>query len=243
MSVRMMSLVWELDLPDSEKLVLLALADCANDEGGCWPSVETISRKCSKSERTVQNCIRTLCVKGHLTRRERHATSCYYTVHPIVRLTDPAETAPRKDCTYPPQPLHPTPAAAAPKPSKNHQGTYSVSNETGCADPVKQVFDLGVGILMAHGETERSARSLIGKYRKAKSDGEVLTALLECRAKAISNPVEWLEKRLQGARWVSKSGYEYRGSDEDVLRQAEKRHDMDTYWAVHRVLRDRKAAA
>jgi hypothetical protein len=33
MSVRLMAAVWRLDLPATDKLVLLALADAANDEG------------------------------------------------------------------------------------------------------------------------------------------------------------------------------------------------------------------
>lgn len=32
MSIKLMSLVWDLDLPPGDKLVLLALADQANDE-------------------------------------------------------------------------------------------------------------------------------------------------------------------------------------------------------------------
>jgi hypothetical protein len=109
-SVRIMTLVWQVDLPDSEKIVLLALADCANDEGGCWPSIATIARKCSKSERTVQSCIRSLESNGHLTRIEARGKGCNYTIHPRSRCT-PAAAAP-------PQGLPLTPAAAAPKPSR-----------------------------------------------------------------------------------------------------------------------------
>ena len=54
MSVRIMTAVWSVTLPDSEKIVLLALADCANDEGLCWPSMATLAAKCSKSERDRQ---------------------------------------------------------------------------------------------------------------------------------------------------------------------------------------------
>jgi uncharacterized protein YdaU (DUF1376 family) len=99
-------------------------------------------------------------------------------------------------------------------------------------DPVKEMFDLGVSILTDTGMTEREARSLVGKWRKSRSPGEVITALLECRAQAISEPVEWLTKRLQPARYVSKSGYEYRGDIEAVIREAERRGDNDTYWAA-----------
>lgn len=63
-------------------------------------------------------------------------------------------------------------------------------------DPAKLLFDLGVEVLMAAGSTEKAARSLIGMWRKAYGDGPVMGALLECRAKAISNPIEWIPKRL-----------------------------------------------
>lgn len=110
----------------------------------------------------------------------------------------------------------------------------SVSNETGgeAADPVKSIFDLGVSILMASGTPEKQARSLLGKWRKAKSDAEVLAALLDCRARSISNPVEWIEARFKSAQFVSKSGYEYRGDLKTILKECERRGDNDTYWAV-----------
>jgi hypothetical protein len=107
------------------------------------------------------------------------------------------------------------------------------------ADPVKQLFDVGVSILTDAGQSEKQARSLIGKWRKAKSDDDVLTGLLDCRARAISNPVEWLEKRFAIARYVSDSGYEYRGDVDAVIREAERRHDWGTYWGAKRDKRDR----
>lgn len=97
-----MSLVWQLDLPDSQKIVLLALADSANDEGHCWPSMRSLSLKCSKGERTIQGVIKQLCEAGHLTRREVLGKGCNYTVHPRSGCA-PAETAP-------------TPAEVAPHP-------------------------------------------------------------------------------------------------------------------------------
>lgn len=116
MSVRTMSLVWELDLPDSEKLVLLALADCANDDGHCWPGMNALKRKCTKSDRTIQLAIKMLVVKGHLTRREVPGKGCNYTVHPIVRLDTPEAITPRSDNA--PKGTTPTPEAASGKPSR-----------------------------------------------------------------------------------------------------------------------------
>lgn len=54
MSVRLMSLVFELDLEPSLKLVLLALADRANDDGEAYPGVRSMAAKCSMSENTVR---------------------------------------------------------------------------------------------------------------------------------------------------------------------------------------------
>lgn len=120
MSVRVMSLVWQLELPDSQKIVLLALADSANDEGHCWPSMKSLVAKTSKAERTVQGVIKELVDAGHLTRREVIGKGCNYTVHPRLDCA-PQPPHPRKDCAPPPQTSRATPAAAADKPSKNHQ--------------------------------------------------------------------------------------------------------------------------
>jgi hypothetical protein len=107
------------------------------------------------------------------------------------------------------------------------------------ADPVKQVFDLGVAVLTETGIAEKQARSLVGKWCKGGKEAEVLQALLIARQKA--NPVEWLNARFKTAKWVSASGYEYRGSDEQILREAERRNDMTTYWALKSQLKQRAA--
>jgi uncharacterized protein YdaU (DUF1376 family) len=109
----------------------------------------------------------------------------------------------------------------------------SVDKSTGqspASDLVKDLFDLGVAILVEAGSAEKEARSLIGKWKKSRGEVEVMKALLECRRQEIASPVEWLTKRLQQSRYVSPSGYEYRGSIDDVIRESEKRADWGTYW-------------
>lgn len=122
-----MSAVWQLDLPDSQKIVLLALADCANDEGHCWPSMASLAKKCSKGERTVQGVIKELEAAGHITRREVVGKGCNYTVHPRSDCA-PQPPHPRRERHKPPQGLRHTPAAAADKPSKNHQEPSKVTS-------------------------------------------------------------------------------------------------------------------
>lgn len=136
MSVRVMSQVWSLDLPDSEKLVLLALADCANDEGSCWPSMKTLADKCSKSDRTVQTAIKSLVSKGHLSRSETPGKGCHYYVHPAFPKSDkhtPERTSPRKNFAPKPFPATPERNDADPRSGfgqtvKNHQEPSEVKS-------------------------------------------------------------------------------------------------------------------
>lgn len=73
MSIRLMSEVWRTDLPTVEKMVLLVIADHANDEGTeAWPSQATIALKASISVRTVQRSVNSLVSAGFL-RVEKHA--------------------------------------------------------------------------------------------------------------------------------------------------------------------------
>ena len=115
---------------------------------------------------------------------------------------------------------------------------YSIPvGSAGADDPVDDILKVGLALLTGSGKTEKSAHGLIGKWRKARGDGEVLSAFLDCRNQKISEPVEWLTKRFAGGkRYVSNSGYQYNGTAEQVMREAEKRHDMDIYWEVRRDL-------
>lgn len=61
----MMNAVWAISgLKTGEKFVLLSLADQANDRGEAFPSVSTIARRCSMTERTVFRLIAGLAEKG-----------------------------------------------------------------------------------------------------------------------------------------------------------------------------------
>ena len=55
MSVKITALVWELSLPLPDKMVLLRMADYADDRGGSiYPAVATIAHYCEMSPRAVQ---------------------------------------------------------------------------------------------------------------------------------------------------------------------------------------------
>jgi len=56
-----MSWVWDQDIPPNIKIVLLAIADCADDDGGnAYPSQDTLSRKTGYSSRQVKRIVEQL---------------------------------------------------------------------------------------------------------------------------------------------------------------------------------------
>lgn len=127
MSVRVMADAWLVDIAAGEKLVLLALADCANDEGRCWPGVKSLCRKTGKGERSLQGALISLENGGHITRDQIAGKGCKYVIHPNLFLDlAPAKSAPRSYCApqktaQTPAKSAGTPAKSAGKPSKKHQ--------------------------------------------------------------------------------------------------------------------------
>lgn len=116
-----MSLAFKTGVPSTQKLVLLALCDAANDQGECYPSVNNLMDKCSLGERTIQEAVADLEAEGYLRREFRRGRSTVYWMTPAVGAPranrTPAGTAPTPAPTAPPPPRqpHPTPAAGAPR--------------------------------------------------------------------------------------------------------------------------------
>jgi hypothetical protein len=121
MSIKLMTAVWEReDLSPTHKLVLLALADWANDEGLCWPSINRLSTKTSMTSRGVQKTIRTLEKMGFVRREESLGKGNRYwisiplnNVHPCTTFTPPLNH------------VHPTPEPRSPNTSETHQLTVN----------------------------------------------------------------------------------------------------------------------
>ena len=75
MSVRASTWAWSLEeVMGSEALVLLALADQANDEGFCWPSQQKLAPKARQSVSTLRRSLRSLEKMGLLTTITRSST-------------------------------------------------------------------------------------------------------------------------------------------------------------------------
>lgn len=143
MSVRVMSWVWEQSRAEpTDRLVLLAIADCANDAGAeAYPSMATLVKKTGLHERSVQRAVKHLVGLGELI-VQPHAgpRGCNrYRIRmtpgsvPPPSENHPGTLPPRQDATpaqspptpgtAPPLPRHTatsTPGTAPPEPSFNH---------------------------------------------------------------------------------------------------------------------------
>jgi len=67
-----MNWAWRQQLSPTPKLILMVLADAANDDGICWPSVSTVATKCCVSVRTVRRVMQKLVDRGLLLSEQRY---------------------------------------------------------------------------------------------------------------------------------------------------------------------------
>lgn len=136
MSVRCLSRVWEHSRHSGTALLMmLAIADFADDDGRAYPSIATLAKKCRMSPRNVNLILAELRKSGELTVRQNegpNATNLYVVrVQPLKQPSPPEELFTLKDSSPPPEAGFLTPLKpASDKPSVNRQRTVSREKRT-----------------------------------------------------------------------------------------------------------------
>lgn len=74
MSYRALNWAWEADLPTSQKFVLVALADMADEHESCFPGQERLARMVGGSVSTVRRAVKSLEESGYLNREPRRGS-------------------------------------------------------------------------------------------------------------------------------------------------------------------------
>lgn len=88
MSVKVMARVWaHSQQKGGELLVMLALADFANDAGECWPSIRVLAQKARLSERQTRRVLNTLEASREL-RRSRSNGGRNRRSHYVITVTE-----------------------------------------------------------------------------------------------------------------------------------------------------------
>lgn len=132
-----MTLAWAATVGDhTDKLVLLSLADNANDAGECYPSLTSVAKRCEISKRTAIRAIQSLAEKGHLTQISRPGRNSTYHIHPntsdnvtpvsqshqCTGVTSVTESPTGDNVTPLPLPYKPSPSENRHKPSARRSG-------------------------------------------------------------------------------------------------------------------------
>lgn len=115
-----MSRVWDYSKQSGTPLLLLlAIADFANDDGMAWPAVETLAKKIRMGERYVHRMVKELAAAGELRveyKAAKNGTNQYWvTVHPEQEFTV------HNSSQHPEQEFSETLNNRPPEPSVNHQ--------------------------------------------------------------------------------------------------------------------------
>lgn len=115
MSWRATRRLWNIELPTSQKVVLMCLADMADSRGICWPSVAYIGKRTGLCDRTIQNALKMLSDAELIECVAMPGRSNTYRVDPRNNCA----TQPPQPLRGPAQSLRTTPAKFAPK--SNHE--------------------------------------------------------------------------------------------------------------------------
>ncbi|HCG0848923.1 TPA: helix-turn-helix domain-containing protein [Pseudomonas aeruginosa] len=202
MSTIIMSACWPLQgMSPAQKAVLISLADQANDQGVCWPAVDSIAMRCCLSKRAVQQAIKWLRGAGIVSVEERQGRSTMYSVTPAAYAPQ-QEMHPSRKCTRaanaptpadaappPPQEMHPTPADAAPRtviePTREPSGNLLPTRSGPATDEAMQEACRRV---WAAYRAAYEARWSVQPVRNAKVNSQVkqLVAALGAEAPAVA---------------------------------------------------------
>lgn len=178
MSVKIMSRIFETEcFKPTERLILLALADHANDEGECYPSIARLCYRTGLSERAVQNNIRLLKASGFL---EIEAGGGRKNCN-LYRIKTPHEMHPAPDA--PPHLIPETPHIVTINPAPDAPEPSRTIIEPSLLPPISPpaVFQ-EIRKLLEQWVTPQAAESFIAYRKRHKSKGLTLTA-----AKRLSN--------------------------------------------------------
>jgi hypothetical protein len=78
------------------------------------------------------------------------------------------------------------------------------------SDSTKALFDFGVSVLTGSGQSEKDARSIIGKWRKnLNDDGKLMGLLITAKNQSAVEPVAYIAKALEREKSRSKFGPSY----------------------------------
>lgn len=172
MSIKQLNLAWDTECEThTQKLVLIALADNANDDGGCWPSLTNIARRCSLSRQGILDQIADFERLGWLKVERQPGKVNHYTLklpNPSTALTSQprgpvnlVDHYPSTALTGPVNPVDPNHKEPSEEPSK---GKVKVVSEEGIK------FATWFATLLPEADKVRLAKNWLNRWAEAYDD-------------------------------------------------------------------------
>lgn len=198
MSIKLMSAIFDTDLPTTEKFVLIALADYAADDGeSVYPSLDTVRKKTSLSVRAVQIATKSLEEKGYLELRKRGGGRTSNRWRIVVEKVFEGRTTFTPEVQY----VHPSGEVDSPDPVVNQ---YPTKGETPPSYQVKSdakvdLFPIANAIAEVTGLSLKVSKGRIFKAAKELSADPEITAALILRL--YSPGGAWYKEN-----WIGKRG-------------------------------------
>lgn len=175
MSNEILSQCWKLKIPQAAKFVLISLADQADNDGICWPSVGFICERTSLCDRAVQKSLKWL--REHkAVRIEANAAAKganRYTVTPDTFTPEPDsppnDVRPEPDSPTPERRSHSPPnhVRAPPNDVRTNHQEPSTNHQEPKKKRTRERVGLGIEDLAADGVEEQVAKDWL-EVRKSK---------------------------------------------------------------------------
>ncbi len=103
------TIAWKSEIRTAAKFVLVSLADQANDDGVCWPSMAKLCKRVSMTDRAVQRAMLELEELGYMDRKMRPGHSTYYVLRTPERGSEVSQGTPERSTGSPPNVVRGTP--------------------------------------------------------------------------------------------------------------------------------------
>lgn len=202
MSTAVMAACWPLQMPPTQKAVLISLADNANDHGDCWPSLSTIAMRTCFGKTAVIAAIRWLEENGALEADRSNGRHTRYRLTPDQFNLSASRTGPGGE------PVRQTDKLDSPEVTKPVREANRSVSRTGPADEQNLSASRTGPVRQADTNRKEPSRT-VSKSARKKSDSKAVTfaewndALGEEDAIPADDPIfGWVRKAKIPDDWL-----------------------------------------
>lgn len=207
MSIKHMTSVWEsTTLTTTEKLVALAIADCANDSGIAWPGYKNLMQKTGiKSKQTLSKTIQGLRQKGWCTWTNKHTFAGGKSSNIYQILPQSTETVPCVDNQ--PETHHSTETVPCATESTETVPLKVQKLDTDGTETVHETL-VETSVKKRQSFAQTSFSEFWEKYPKKKSKGTAKKAWAKINPgkKLFQSIIRGLEQAIRSKDWEKENG-------------------------------------